>query len=104
MTEEEGHSLNPIYLDPQIMARVNKSLSCETCGKVFCVHEKDFDLGNFCYDCGHDFDEETLDDYKQRILDTIERKKKWHEGECRKLPDCSICLFLKELPKELGLD
>ena len=33
----------------------------------------------------------------KKIEKEIDRKKQWHKGECRGFPDCSICLFLKEL-------
>lgn len=35
------------------------------------------------------------------LKDFVDGKKVWHKGECRSYPDCSICLFLKDLENEV---
>jgi hypothetical protein len=35
------------------------------------------------------------------LKDFVDKKKVWHKGECRSYPDCSICLFLKDLENEV---
>ena len=62
--------------------------------------ENPYTIGYGHFDCTDK--KEVMDLNLQKLREIILRQRRWHDGECRGLPNCSECYMLNKIIEEIG--